>query len=205
MSVPSTIRCSRSQVVSGTRRMPVSGTSAKSRTTAVQTPDCRTRLSAFSDRSIVRSSSVPGPSTARAPGSHAGSTAAGRFGDRLPTHPQQPRELDAARRRHCAGSNRSKVSISATDSPRVVAAPSHVHARLVRPDDAGPISSETCPRGNPPSNRASSAGQPETRRPSSVPSPAGSVVVSVRSSLRSRSRAFDAALRRGAGWKVSGA
>ena len=36
-----------------------------------------------------------------------------------------------------AGSKRSKVSMSATDSPRAVAAPSQVHARLVRPEDTG--------------------------------------------------------------------
>ena len=76
VSLPSMTRSTRSHVVIGIRRNPTRGTSATSRTTAVQTPDCRTRLSALSARSIVRSSIVPGPSTARAPGSHAGSTAA---------------------------------------------------------------------------------------------------------------------------------
>ena len=42
-----------------------------------------------------------------------------------------------------AGSKRSKVSISATVSPRRVAAASHAHARLVRPDEMSPAISES--------------------------------------------------------------
>ena len=189
VSVPSTTRCSRSQVVSGTRRMPASGTSAQSKTTAVHTPDCRTRLSAFSARSIVRSSNVPGPfdrSRAWQPRRIDGPR---RFRDRLTTHPQQPREIDPARRRA-----RRIEPIEGVDRARPIR-----HARWPRPARSTPGS---CARKTPDQSaltpaRAAIHRQPGIeRRPARTarprrPTPTGSAVVSVRSSLRSRSKRFE--------------
>ena len=57
-------------------------------------------------------------------------------------------------------SSMSSASISATSSPRPVPAASNRSRTLVRPDDRGPASSDSCPRGNPPPRRASNAVMP---------------------------------------------
>ncbi len=110
-----------------------------------------------------------------------------RFRDRLTTHPQQPRELDAARRR----ARRIEPIEGVDERDRFAtrgrrAQPGPRQARAARRH--GPISSDTCPRGNPPCSRASSAASPNGGDRVG-PTPAGMLVVSVRSSLRSRSRA----------------
>ena len=56
---------------------------------------------------------------------------------------------------------------------------------VVRPDDRGPAISDSSPRGSPPASTASSAAAPVGAARSS-PLPGWSVVVSVRSSLRTR-------------------
>src|SRR5580692_8244252 len=52
-------------------------------------------------------------------------------------------------------SKTSSASTRATSSPRAVAAASICRRRLVRPEERAPTSSDNCPRGNPPPNRAS--------------------------------------------------
>ena len=118
-------------------------------TTTGHTPDCSTRLSAFSARSTVRSTIVPGPSTVRTPGSHTGSTAPPVFEMAWPrTHSRRSRSRPQATAD--SGSKRSKVSMSATVSPRRVAAAIHRHTTVVRPDEGGPTTSDSCPAGSPP-------------------------------------------------------
>jgi hypothetical protein len=169
----------------------LAGTSIRSIATSVQTPDCTTRLSDLMARSMTRSMNVPGPFTARTPGSQAGSMATAVLETACPrTHNNRESRIPHA----CAvgGSKRSNVSISATDSPRSVAAASAAQARLVRPDEDGPTTSDTWPRGNPPDSARSSVSVPKAATASS-PSRSGNVEVSVRSSFRSRRRASTAA------------
>ena len=188
VSLPSTTRWMRSQVAGGTRDRLAAGTSARSSTTSVQTPDWTMRLSDLRARSIVRSSSVPGPETARRPGTQAGSTAAAVFDSACPrTHSNCGNSMPQAAA--VIGSNRSKVSISATHSPRRLAAASAAQARLVRPDDTGPTTSDTCPRGTPPRTAASRAACSKGASPGVA---AGVTEVRVRSRFRVRSRACTA-------------
>src|SRR5688572_9224241 len=185
-------RSMRNQVEAGRRRRAVAGTSMKSITTIVHTPDCTTRFKALMARSMTRSRKVPGPLTARTPGSHAGSIAPVVFDTAWPrTHNRR----DSSRPHACAvgGSKRSNVSISATDSPRSVAAANAAQATLVRPDDDGPTTSDTWPRGSPPESARSKASVPSAATASS-PRRSGKVEVSVRSSFRSFRRASTAAL-----------
>ena len=149
VSLPSMTRCTRSQVVYGMRRRAAVGTSAMSSTTTGHTPDCSTRFSALSARSSVRSTMVPGPSTVRTPGSHTGSTAPAVLEMACPRiHSSRDKSMPQAVAD--VGSNRSNVSTSATVSPRRVAAAIHCHTSVVRPDDAGPTTSDNCPAGSPP-------------------------------------------------------
>jgi hypothetical protein len=180
------IRWMRSQVDRGTRASPEPGASMRSTTTNVHTPDCTTRFSALMARSIVRSRSVPGPVTLRTPGTQAGSMALAVFDSACPRTPNTCGSTTAAAAAD-AGSKRSKVSMSATHSPRDVAAESPAHARLVRPDEAGPTISDTSPRGSPPPSTRLRAGPVNGALASGR---ADIVEVSVRSSLRARSNAW---------------
>ena len=156
VSLPSMARSMRNQVAAGNRRSACAGTSIKSMTTSVHTPDCTTRLSDLIARSITRSTNVPGPLTARTPGSHAGSMATAVFDTAWPrTHSRRGSTMPQAAA--VGGSKRSKVSIRATVSPRRVAAASAAHTNPVRPDEAGPTTSDTCPRGKPPASPRSRA------------------------------------------------
>ena len=74
--------------------------------------------------------------------------------------PEQPIQIDPGRRppiprRTCRAHRPARRARRA-----VVAAASIWNNRLVRPDDRGPTSSETCPRGTPPCSRASKAACP---------------------------------------------
>ncbi len=185
VSLPSMTRSTRSHVLGGICRSAVSGTSARSSATAVHTPDCSTRFNALSARSMIRSSNVPGPPTARLPGSQAGSTALAVFERACPrTHKSRVRSRPQAA--PDAGSKRSNVSMRATGSPRWVAAPNQAHMRLVRPDETGPTTSDSWPRAMPPSSAASSVAtwQAMTHSPGGR---TGTALVNVRSSLRARS------------------
>ena len=182
VSLPSMMRWMRSHVARGMRDNPTAETSMRSSTTIVHTPDCTMRFSALMARSMVRSSSVPGPETPRTPGTHAGSTALAVFDSACPrTHNTCGRAMPAAA--PASGSKRSKVSTSAVHSPRAVAAASAAQARLVRPDDCGPTISESCPRGIPPRSTWLMAAEGNGAIAGVC---AGITEVSVRSSLRAR-------------------
>ncbi len=149
VSLPSIARSMRNHVDAGKRRSAFAGTSIRSRTTSVQTPDCTTRLSDLMARSITRSMNVPGPFTARTPGSHAGSIATAVLETACPRTHNSRDNSNAARVR------RGRIeTVECIDQGHgfaaCVAAPSAAQARLVRPDDAGPDTSDTWPRGNPP-------------------------------------------------------
>ena len=187
-SVPSTTRCNRSHVDRGIRVSACRGASMRSSTTIVHTPDCATRLKALIARSSVRSSSVPGPCTLRSPGIQAGSRMPLVLDKAWPrTHSRRDNSTPAAAAG--SGSKRSKVSMSATHSPRAVAAASAAHPRLVRPEDTGPCSSDICPRGRPPPRPrlTVSIAKDATASPGAGPSE-----VSVRSSFRARSKVWTA-------------
>ena len=78
--------------------------------------------------------------------------------------------------------------MSATSSPSRVAAAISCSASVVRPDDRGPTISDRWPRGMPLRRWASSASSPVgTKAAGSARSSGGKAVVSVRSSLWSRS------------------
>ena len=82
--LPSTIRCSRSQVVNGSRRTASAGASATSKTTRPKLPACRTSVNAriaCSMRALVQIAAQP------------------RVRHDVPADPEQPIEIDAGRRR----------------------------------------------------------------------------------------------------------
>ena len=133
--LPSTIRCSRSHVVNGSRRSASAGASATSNTTRPKLPACSTSVSArdrLLERALVQIAAQPGIRRRRGRGSRAA--------DRDRCRPPPP-----TRRRTCRAHRRAPTS-----SPRAVAAASICSSRLVRPDDRGPTSSDSWPRGNPP-------------------------------------------------------
>ena len=74
------------------------------------------------------------------------------------THSTRARSIPAV----CpnTGSKLSNVSISATTSPRWVAAASNAQITLARPEERGPITSERCPRGSPPPSSSSRRSRP---------------------------------------------
>ena len=187
VSRPSMARSMRNQVEAGNRRSACAGTSIRSIATSVHTPDWTTKFSDLIARSITRSTNVPGPLTARTPGSQAGSMATAVFDTAWPrTHSRRGSTRPQAAA--VGGSKRSKVSIRATVSPRRVAAANAAHTSPVRPDEAGPTTSDTCPRGKPPASPRSRASTSSGETASS-PRRSGMAEVRVRSRFRSRSRA----------------
>ena len=86
-----------------------------------------------------------------------------------------------------ATSRRSCVSTKAAISPRRVAIAMRRSRSVIRPDEHGPVNSDNWPLGSPPRKQASRSGTfIGSRHEGSVHSHDGSVVVSVRSSLRAR-------------------
>ena len=169
--VPSTIRCSRSHVVNGSRRSAGSGASATSRTTRPKLPACRTSVNAriaCSSARWLRSPHSPGLVTTWPR-----------------TQSRRVRSTSAAAAD--STSSASSASTTATSSPRRVAAAASCSSRLVRPDDRAPTTSDSWPRGNPPprcaSNPACADGATAVSSRGSTP---GSAVVSVRSRRRVR-------------------
>ena len=79
---------------------------------------------------------------------------------------------DHARGRGGTASKVSVVSTTAARSPRAVAAASVAICTLVRPEEAGPTTSDVSPQGQPPANRASSHARPvDAVRPGSGGAP----------------------------------
>ena len=101
-------------------------------------------------------------------------------------------------------SSMSSASTSATNSPRAIAAFNSCRSTLVRPDERGPTSSDTWPRGNPPPNRASMSPRfvAATASSSDCTWPGDHAGVSVRSSLRVRSSASSSARARDAMFRL---
>ena len=147
--LPSTIRCSRSQVVNGSRRSASAGASPDvehDQTEVAGLQHERERPDRLLHRALVQVAAQPG------------------IGHDVPADPEQPIEIDRrppppTRRRTCRAHRRARRARRARSPP-----PSCCSSRLVRPDDRGPTSSDSWPRGNPPPSRASNAAMPVARR-----------------------------------------